>query len=247
MARYFQRAHGLKMHQRSCQVIHGLNDELCADLEEQITTDNTNNNNCDNDNNNVNCESFPELKKGMKLPKNDSEWSMVNDPDKQSYLQDINSKIKLLNDAVYKYVADNNGYCESVPDQNLITKYKEYTVKELKKALQHLKSNKGNLSKIKYVSRGLRVKLRINCNKADGLSSNESFFNHDQYLGRNFWGYAKNIINKEDAVLPSFNMTYCLSYFSKTLTKINQINCLSLFPAGFQSYQILYFNSTLTP
>ena len=30
---------GLKMHQRSCQVIHGLNDELCADIEEQITTD----------------------------------------------------------------------------------------------------------------------------------------------------------------------------------------------------------------
>ena len=66
-----------KMHQRSCQVIHGLNDELSADLEEQITADNTNNisdnNNCDNDNNNVNCESFPELKKCIKLPKNDSE------------------------------------------------------------------------------------------------------------------------------------------------------------------------------
>ena len=34
-------ARGLKIHQRSCQVIHGLNDELSADLEEQITTDNT--------------------------------------------------------------------------------------------------------------------------------------------------------------------------------------------------------------
>ena len=29
----------LKMHQRSCQVINSLNDELCADLEEQITKD----------------------------------------------------------------------------------------------------------------------------------------------------------------------------------------------------------------
>ena len=75
--------------------------------------------------------------------------------------------------------ADNYGYCETVPDQNLITKYKEYTVKDLKKALQHLKSNKGNLSEIKYVSRALRDKLRINSNKADGLSSNELFFNHD--------------------------------------------------------------------
>ena len=36
-------ARGLKMHQRSWQVIHSLNDELCADLEEPITNDNTNN------------------------------------------------------------------------------------------------------------------------------------------------------------------------------------------------------------
>ena len=27
---------GLKMHQRSCQVLHGLNNELCADLEDQL-------------------------------------------------------------------------------------------------------------------------------------------------------------------------------------------------------------------
>ena len=127
-------------------------------------------------------------------------------------LQDINSKIKLLNDAVYNYFADNYGYCETVPDQNLITKYKEYMVKELKKALQHLKFNQGNLSEIKYVSRALREKLRINSNRADGLSSNESFFNHDQYLGRNFWGYVKNIINKKDAVLPSYNMMVMIAF-----------------------------------
>ena len=113
-------ARGLKMHQLSCQVIHSLNDELCADLEEQIAVDNTNNtseNNYDNDNNNVNCESFLELKKGIKLPKNDSEWSTDNDyfkfalqTDHPIAPQDINSKIKLLNDAVYNYFADNYGY-----------------------------------------------------------------------------------------------------------------------------------------
>ena len=75
--------------------------------------------------------------------------------------------------------------------QNSITTYKEHTVKELKKALQHLKSNKGNLSEIRYVSRALRDKLRNNSNNADGLNSNESFFNHDQYLGRNFGAMLK--------------------------------------------------------
>ncbi|CAB4034390.1 Hypothetical predicted protein [Paramuricea clavata] len=56
-------ARGFKMHQRSCQVIHGLNDELSADLEEQITTDNTadtpENDNSVNDIDMTNDESFP--------------------------------------------------------------------------------------------------------------------------------------------------------------------------------------------
>ena len=121
------------MHQRSYQVIHSLNDELCADLEEQIAEENTNNtsenNNYGNDKNNVNCDSFPELKKGIKLPKNDSEWS-TSKTDHPIAPQDINSKIKLLNDAVYNYFADNHGYCETVSDQNLFTKYKKHTVRE---------------------------------------------------------------------------------------------------------------------
>ncbi|CAB4027255.1 Hypothetical predicted protein [Paramuricea clavata] len=219
------------MHQRSCQVIHGLNDELCADLEEQITTDNSENisenEHNGNDINTVNYDSFPELKKGINLPKNDSEWSTANDyfkcalqPSDPITLQDLNSKIKLLNDAIYSYFANNYGHTETVPDKNMVAKYKEYTVKELKKALQNLKSKKGELSEIKYVSRTLRDRLRNNGNDADDLNDSESF-NHNKYLERSFWGYVKNIINRKDAVLPSFNMTDCLSYFSKSLAKIN--------------------------
>ncbi|CAB3998171.1 Hypothetical predicted protein, partial [Paramuricea clavata] len=222
---------GLKMHQRSCQVIHGLNDELCADLEEQITTDNSVNiseiEHNGNDINTVNYDNFPELKKGINLPKNDSEWSTANDyfkcalqPSDPITLQDLNSKIKLLNDAIYSYFANNYGHTETVPDKNMGAKYKEYTVKELKKALQNLKSKKGELSEIKYVSRTLRDRLRNNGNDADYLNDSESF-NHNKYLERSFWGYVKNIINRKDAVLPSFNMTDCLSYFSKSLAKIN--------------------------
>jgi hypothetical protein len=222
---------GLKMHQRSCQVIHGLNDELSADLEEQITTDNTadtpENDNSINDIDMTNDESFPELKQGINLPKNDSGWQTANDYFKCALqlndpirMRDVNSKIKLLNDVIYNYFANNFGHNETVPDKNMVTKYKEYTVKELKKALQNLKSNKGDLSEIKYVSRTLRYKLRNNNN--DGLTSdsNESF-NHDNYIVRNFWGYIKNVINKKDSILPSFNVTDCFTYFSKSLAKIN--------------------------
>ena len=224
-------ARGLKMHQRSCQVIHGLNDELSADLEEQITTDNTadtpENDNSINDIDMTNDESFPELKQGIKLPKNDSGWQTANDYFKCALqfndpitMQDVNSKIKLLNDVIYNYFSDNFGHNETVPDKSMVAKYKDYTVKELKKALQNLKSNKGDLSEIKYVSRTLRDKLRNNNN--DGLTSdsNESF-NHDNYIGRNFWGYIKNVINKKNSILPSFNVTDCFTYFSKSLAKIN--------------------------
>ena len=66
----------------------------------------------------------------------------------------------------------------------------------------------------------MRDKLRTNNN--DGLTSdsNESF-NHDNYIGRNFWGYIKNVIKKKDSILPSFNVTDCFTYFSKSLAKIN--------------------------
>ena len=135
-------------------------------------------------------------------------------------MQDVNSKIKLLNDVIYNYFADNFGHNETVTDKGMVAKYKDYTVKELKKALQNLKSNKGDLSEIKYVSRTLRDKLRNNNNDGPTSDSNESF-NHDNYIGRNFWGYIKNVINKKDSILPSFNVTDCFTYFSKSLAKIN--------------------------
>ena len=41
------------------------------------------------------------------------------------------------------------------------------------------------------------------------------------YIGKNFWGYVKNVMNTKETVLPSFNMTQCLSYFTKTLAAIH--------------------------
>ena len=41
MGKFVKGLGGLKMHQRSCRVIHGLNNELCAELEEQNADDNT--------------------------------------------------------------------------------------------------------------------------------------------------------------------------------------------------------------
>ena len=71
---------GLKMHQRSSRVIHGLNNELCTDPDNQMAENNlddlvvivegTNTTTPEN-------ESIPVLKKGISQPKKDSEWFTV--------------------------------------------------------------------------------------------------------------------------------------------------------------------------
>jgi hypothetical protein len=35
------------------------------------------------------------------------------------------------------------------------------------------------------------------------------------------WGYVKNVLYKEDTVFPSFSMTECAVYFTKTLAAVH--------------------------
>jgi hypothetical protein len=223
-------ARGLKMHQRSCRVISGLNTELRADLDEE------NNNICAEDiSNNAQCnsnveethEEFPLLKKGINLPQNDKEWSTANEYFKFALnlnppirSQDFSSSIIWLNDVIYNYFADNFGHVESPPNKLLVEKYKSHTTKELKKALKHLKSTNSDLTEIKYVARLVRNTLR-NVNNNLTASNHDESFNHDDYIQRNFWGYVKNVFKVKDQMLPTFTMSECFSYFTKILAKIN--------------------------
>ncbi len=123
---------GLKMHQRSCRVIHGLNDELLTDLEQQSTENSTDSFNSstveENDAmaNDASNQNFPVLKKGIKLPQNDVEWSTANNYFKFALelnapirAQDLSSSILQLNNVVYNYFADNFGHAEKIPDKTL--------------------------------------------------------------------------------------------------------------------------------
>ena len=168
----------------------------------------------------VSDENFLELKKGLNLPKTDPEWLTANEYFKCALpindpitSLDFNSKIKLLNDSIYNYFAENFGHNEVVPDKNMVAYYNEYSIKQLKKALKNLKSTDGDLCEIRYLSQTLRNRLRQN--------NNEGSINHDKYLGRSFWGYVKQVLKKKDSVLPSFNVADCFAYFSTSLAKIN--------------------------
>ena len=241
-------ARGLKMHQRSCRVIHGLNDELYNDIEEQINIDSENapelNQSTSHEESPVNDNDIPNLRKGIKLPKSNSEWSTANEyfkfalqSNQPMRSQDLDSNIRLLNNVIYEYFATNLGYTDPIPNNSMVNKYKDYKVKDLKKALKKLKSENSEPDEIKYVSHILRDQLRLNNNNnrshepsLDNNHGNCQMLNHDKYVEKNFWGYIKNILNKKDNILPSFNVTQCLAYFNETLAAI-QPNKLFTIPS----------------
>ena len=72
----------------------------------------------------------------------------------------LNASIRHLNDTIYNYFVDNFGIVESTLDEKLVTKYKDHSGKDLKKALSILKSSNSDLTEIKYVSHTLRKKIR---------------------------------------------------------------------------------------
>ena len=65
---------------------------------------------------------------------------------------------------MYTYFANNFGFVESLPDNTLVDKYKNHSIKELKKALKLLKLTDSDLVEIKYVSRLMRNKFKTNPN-----------------------------------------------------------------------------------
>ena len=71
----------------------------------------------------------------------------------------------------------------------------------------------------------MRDKLRnANHNKPDDETTQDQhkLFNHDNYIGKNFWGYVKNVLDKKQSSLPSFPMPdICLNYFKKALRSLN--------------------------
>ena len=84
--------------------------------------------------------------------------------------QDLSSSITHLNNVVYNYFADNFGHVEKIPDKELVNRYKDQTVKDLKKSLKQLKLSNADPCETKYVSRTLRDKLRIsNSNSVNNM------------------------------------------------------------------------------
>ena len=203
------------IHQRSCWVIHGLNDELLADLEELSTKDSGNGSvhstaeDIDNMANNTENQSFPALKKGINLPKSDAynNFKFMLQLSAPIRDQDLSSSIIPLDNVVLTILL----HVEKIPDKEFVNKYKDQTVKDLKKSL---KLSNADPCEIRYVSRTLRDKLRNATSisvKNTTQSTQPKTFNHDNLIGKNFWSYVKNILQQSNSLLPSFTMSICVS------------------------------------
>ena len=222
-------ARGLKMHQRSCRIIDDLEDELQQQMTEALNDDN-HEDNTDPVNPEISPlntqENFPDLKRGIKLPKSPLQWSTANDFFKLTFLNhpitpdDLNNNINTMVTVVYNYFSGNFGHVDNNCSVEFERKYQTFSTKDLKKALKKLKLENGSILEIKLVAKKLRILLNKSNNtelhNSDSHASAD--IDHDNLIGKNFWGYVKKFFKKNTSSLPSFNLAQCTSYFTKTFS-----------------------------
>ena len=225
-------ARGLKMHQRSCRVIDDLEDELQQQMTEALNDDN-HEDNTDPVNPEISPlntqENFPDLKRGIKLPKSPLQWPTANDFFKLTFLNhpitpdDLNNNINTMVTVVYNYFSGNFGHVDNNSSVEFERKYQAFSTKDLKKALKKLKLENGSILQIKFVAKKLRILLNKSNNtelhNSDSHASAD--IDHDNLIGKNFWGYVKTFFKKNTSSLPSFNLAQCTSYFAKTFSAIS--------------------------
>ena len=225
-------ARGLKMHQRSCRIIDDLEDELQQQMTEALNDDN-HEDNTDPVNPEISPlntqENFPDLKRGIKLPKSPLQWSTANDFFKLTFLNhpitpdDLNNNINTMVTVVYNYFSGNFGHVDNHCSVEFERKYQTFSTKDLKKALKKFKLENGSILEIKFVAKKLRILLNKSNNtelhNSDSHASAD--IDHDNLIGKNFWGYVKIVFKKNTSSLPSFNLAHCTSYFTKTFSAIS--------------------------
>ena len=158
-----------------------------------------------------------EIKPGIKLPKSNEQWIEAN-----AYFCSILSHIKLqpesldeainfVNDSIYDFFKFNCGACKSTIQTNEnCQKYNDFPVKQLKKELAKLKHQGSAVQDIKYVSDLLRSKLKTTPSVSNKQLATDKY---DSHIGRNFWNFAKNTLEKGSSIMPSFSQDHWIRFF----------------------------------
>jgi len=119
---------GLKMHQRNCRAIKDLHGETFEVMQETMSENSDHNFDFELDAQ-YECV-MPSIKRGIKLPKSDEQWSTANLfflnalPISGINSSNLNESIQILNATIYSYFEENFGYSDEVYHEELIRKYK---------------------------------------------------------------------------------------------------------------------------
>ena len=176
----YKGARGLKMHQRSCRGIDNFEDELQQQMA-QVFNNHHNEDNVDQvtpQNSSINYpENFPDLKKGINLPKSPSHWAIAYEFFKITFSnhliipQDLNNSINTMATVMYNYFSENFGFVDgNISNVQFQSKYKTFSTKHLKNTLKKLKLEDGNMTEIKFVAK----KLRNILNKPDNTDEHNN-------------------------------------------------------------------------
>ena len=95
---------------------------------------------------------------------------------------------------VYNYFSGNFRHVDNNSSVEYERKYRTFSTKDLKKALNKLKLENGGILEIKFVAKKLRILLNKSNNREVHNSDSDASedIDHDNLIGKNFWGYVKN-------------------------------------------------------
>ncbi|CAB4032374.1 Hypothetical predicted protein, partial [Paramuricea clavata] len=131
-------------------------------------------------------EIFPDLKKGIKLPKSPLQWSTAaNDLFKLTFSnlpitpRDLNNNINTMATVVCNYFSENFGYVNNHNDVQYQRKYESFSTKDLKKSLKELKLENGDILEIKFLAKKLRNILNKSNNTDPNITDSHASANID--------------------------------------------------------------------
>ena len=154
---------------------------------------------------------------------------------------DLNNNIKTIVTVIYSYFEENFGLVDNNIHAEFQSRYENFSTKDLKKVLKKLKSENGDILEIKFVAKRLRNLLNKSDNADQNFNHNNMGLGHDSLINKNFWGYVKRFFTKNTSTSPSFSLSQCLSYFTKTLSAINLTKCFKI-PSWIPKFTYPQFN-----
>ena len=164
------------------------------------------------------------------MPEADSGWELANLFFKSELLtsdinrDNLNESIASMNSTIYNYFVENYGAVETdnKKDNDLLEKYGEFNVNNLKKERKKLKRSNSDLRTIKFVLKRIRSKLKNNSEEPVSKHKDTIYAaDHYEFIKHSgVWKYAEKFLNMSNNILASFNKEVCTTYFKKVFRKI---------------------------